>query len=77
MHLDQKKQHEYLKNRFYSSNDNSTTVALNEDIPDSLIRVKQKSDLLEHVQNNLVGRNKVDKVIPLRNIIDERYKENY
>jgi len=38
--------------------------------------VKEQSDILEHVQNNLLGRNKVDKIIPVRNIIDEKYKDN-
>lgn len=75
--LDQKSAHVYLKNRFQSSNDNNTPVALSNEIPDNLLYIKQKSDILEHVQNNLVNGKKVDKIVPVRNIIDEKYKANF
>lgn len=41
------------------------------------MKVKEQSDILEHVQNNLMARNKVDRIIPVRNIIDHKYKDNF
>lgn len=57
--------------------DNDTTVAMNEEIPSTLLKVKEKGDILEHVQNNLLVKNQVDKIIPVRNLIDEKFKENF
>merc|ERR1739848_416627 len=72
VHEDKKKVHEYIKNRFYSSNENASCITPKENIPENLLYVKEQSDILEHLQNNLVNRKKVDKIIPKRNIIDEK-----